>query len=66
MEIDLDAILDRLSVAVSRCNKAETYSAKRRMKYHDLAQEQIEFIRLHFVDWNVCFPKLRKELWGKV
>ncbi|MEM7180010.1 MAG: hypothetical protein AAF518_03795 [Spirochaetota bacterium] len=50
MEIDLDAILDRLSVAVSRCNKAETYSAKRRMKYHDLAQEQIEFIRLHFVD----------------
>ncbi|MEM7184738.1 MAG: hypothetical protein AAF518_27835 [Spirochaetota bacterium] len=48
MEVDVDFFgrLDRLSVAVSRSNKTETYSAKRRKRYHDFAQEQIRYLEL--------------------
>ncbi|MEM7182471.1 MAG: hypothetical protein AAF518_16270 [Spirochaetota bacterium] len=49
--LDLDylrGLTDRLSIAVSRSNKVETYSAKRRQGYHDFAQDQIKYIQLCF------------------
>ncbi|MEM7179465.1 MAG: hypothetical protein AAF518_01020 [Spirochaetota bacterium] len=56
---DLDylvGMLDRLSIFVQRCHKADTYSARRRERYHDTAQEQIRYLQdsLEFLlsDWQ--------------
>ncbi|MEM7180542.1 MAG: hypothetical protein AAF518_06495 [Spirochaetota bacterium] len=56
---DLDylvGVLDRLSIFVQRCHKAEDYSPRRRQRYHDTAQEQILYLRdsLEFLlsDWE--------------
>ena len=42
---DYAGLLDRLEVAISRMHKTEVYSARRRQRYHDLAQEQLKFLR---------------------
>ena len=56
---DLDyliGVLDRLSIFVQRCHEAEKYSAKRRRRYHDTAQDQIRYLQdsLNFLlsDWE--------------
>ena len=41
----LIGVLDRLSIFVQRCHEAEKYSAKRRQRYHDTAQEQIRYLQ---------------------
>ena len=45
---DLDylvGVLDRLSIFTQRCYEAEKYSPRRRERYHDMAQEQIRYLR---------------------
>ncbi|MEM7183579.1 MAG: hypothetical protein AAF518_21915 [Spirochaetota bacterium] len=56
---DLDyliGVLNRLSIFVQRCHEAEKYSAQRRRRYHDTAQDQIRYLQdsLNFLlsDWN--------------
>ncbi|MEM7182459.1 MAG: hypothetical protein AAF518_16210 [Spirochaetota bacterium] len=45
-QIDYAEFLDHLEIAIDRMHNAETYSAKRRKRYHDFALAQVKFLRM--------------------
>ncbi|MEM7179560.1 MAG: hypothetical protein AAF518_01510 [Spirochaetota bacterium] len=52
-QIDYAEFLDHLEIAIDRMHNAETYTAKRRKRYHDFALAQVKVLRLQ-LEPQVC------------